>query len=91
MNWNEGIQKLYGRETETAEAGSVQRVVSCDVWNVQQLAAGERWNTLLSENNQSDAERAVNRLAKSGERNLRIQGQRAANEKAMRLGDENER
>lgn len=58
---------------------ALQRRVSCDVWNVQQLAAGGRWNTLMAENNQSDAERALERLAKSGERNLRIQVQRAAN------------
>lgn len=55
-------------------------LVSCEAWNVQQLAAGGRWNTLLAENNQSDAERAVERLAKSGERNLRIQVQRSAND-----------
>jgi hypothetical protein len=64
---------------ESQSRHSLHADVSCEAWNVQQLAAGGRWNTLLSENNQSDAERAVKRLAKSGERNLRIQVQRAAN------------
>lgn len=66
---------------ETQSRHSLHADVSCEAWNVQQLGAGGRWNTLLSENNQRDAERAVEQLAKSGERNLRIQVQRAANTK----------
>lgn len=46
-----------------------QAPTACDV---QQLAAGDRWNTVLSETTRSDAERAVSLLSKSGERNLRI-------------------
>ena len=67
-----------GRPTDVGSG----TLVRCEVWSVQQLAAGGRWNTLLAENNQSDAERAVERLAKSGERNLRIQVTRAPNEKS---------
>jgi hypothetical protein len=62
-----------------APADKQEPIVGFDLWIVQQLAAGGRWNTLLLEGNQSDAERAVELLLKSGELNLRIIVQRLAN------------
>ena len=66
---------------------SLHRMVRCEVWSVQQKAAGDRWNTVATESNQRDAEHAIERLAKSGERNLRIQVQRAPNGTEMSYRD----
>ena len=53
------------------------------LWAVEQKAAGDRWNTLATESNQRDAERALDRLAKIGERNIRIRVSRAPIDQAQ--------